>query len=484
MCAITIRVWYKAAVCGLFVLLVGYSLYALTESPPAWFDEGIYIQAAQALTTHGSQSIQVAPGAFASSSFITGGYPFLLPVAASLTLFGQNLFAARLPMVLFILLLAIAAFSLLYRIAGRKSALLGLLLFATFPLLYGNGKNVLGEVPGLLYTTLALLCLWRIESQNFKGALRYALLGLSVGLAVATKPIFILLPLAIGIVWALRARSVPLRWKEIVAGFCAFVLPIAIWLFLQFDARDSISSVLYHYANPYAIAPLWQTILQNLLRFFHEATPLYCAGLMALWAAACAVRLWRRERILFTELVAFVFSLLVLAAYVRTAGWYRYFFEAMTLALLFAPASLRVIAGATGEYAPRIKKYLVFAPLLLIVLALIQFYQLNYSSWVAEHYRSTTTAQLEHYFESQPKDASYFVYNAPEVVLFLPTAQYYQYIEATPTLAYGQENFPLLVQGVPDRVIVSQTDYEKNAALFVRYTPGDAAGSYLVLKRK
>ena len=202
---------YWAGVIGLFALVFFYASYKLTESPPTWYDEGLYIQVAHSIAERGTQSVQTAPGEFISTGFVTGGYPFLAPVALSLRIFGDNLFAARLPMIVFILALAVAVFLFMYRLFGRQDALLALLLLATFPLLYGNGKNVLGEVPGLFYITLALLFLWRLELQEFKGIYNYLFLGIFTGLAAVTKPIFFFFFLAIGLVLLLCIRSIPLR---------------------------------------------------------------------------------------------------------------------------------------------------------------------------------------------------------------------------------------------------------------------------------
>ncbi len=460
------------AVGALLVFTLFFSSYQLTESPPTWFDEGLYIQVAQSLAQDGSQTIQIAPDTQVSTGFITGGYPFLAPVAVSLLLFGNDLVAARLPMVLFIVSFVLAAFMLIWRVAGFNNALLALLLLSTFPLLYGNGKNVLGEVPGMLYTLAALYFLWRIEKQNFIGVWSYVLLGLMVGLAVATKPIFLLLPLALVLVLLWRVRQIPFHWREILAGFAAFLVPVALWAYFQFGSGDSLGGVLTHYANPYAVGSLFDTVMKNLARFFTEATPLYCAVLMAAWLASLAVRKRRGTPVTLAEAAAFTFSILILLAYLRTAGWYRYFFEAMLLALIFLPAALRSIAP----------KYVLWGAVAL--LTCVHLYELTISSWVAESYRSTTSAELKEYFAVQPQETSYFIYNVPDVVPFLQTKNYYQYVESTPATTLGSEYFERISQGDIDQVIIGRAAYVSHEDLFKRYSEGGTAGSYLVLKKK
>ncbi|MDO8548202.1 MAG: glycosyltransferase family 39 protein [bacterium] len=476
--------WYWIAVFGLLVLVALYSSYKLTESPPTWFDEGIYIQAAHSLAERGTEGIQVAPGVFDSAGHITGGYPFLAPIALSLSVFGNSLLAARAPMVLFIVLCALAAFLTIYKLYGPRDALLSLLLFATFPLLYGNGKNVLGEVPGVFYTLLALYFLWRVESGQFKETRFYAWAGLFIGLSAATKPIFFLLPIAVGLVFLFCIRSRPWHWRGVALGALACAAPLALWAYLQFGGTDAAASIFQHYANPYAETSLVPIVLQNFVRFFTEATPLYCAALMGIWVLALGMRAYRKEKIILAELIAFVFSILILLAYLRTAGWYRYFFEAMALALIFAPSSLRTLTHEMQRYWPRMR-VTALVPAVLILLGAVQLYQLNFSSWVADHYQSTQTAMLENYFSTFSTSTSVLVYNAPELVPFLQTKNYYQYVDIDPTqsLSYGTENLALLKEGVPTRVLVTAGDYQKHPELFGRYPQSTDFGGYLVLQK-
>ncbi|MCE9643661.1 glycosyltransferase family 39 protein [Candidatus Parcubacteria bacterium] len=478
--------WYGVVTGVLFLLASFYAFYALTESPPTWYDEGLYIQVAQSIAERGEQTLQVAPGEFVSSGFITGGYPFLAPIALSLHTFGDTLFAARLPMALFILLFLLVAWRFAYDAFGRETAFLSLLLLATLPILYGNGKNVLGEVPGLFYMTLSLMFLWRIEAKNFTGAGLYIGAGLTAGLAVATKPFLLLFPAAIGLALLFRFRTITFRFKEILAAMIAFALPVSLWLYLQFGIGDKAGATLAYYANPYGIQSLGEIILANALRFFTEATPLYCGAFILLWLVSVIVRIFRGERILIAEWAALSFSLLVLAAYLRTAGWYRYLFPALVLALLFAPHNLKVLYEELRRFLPVFSSSLgpVLITGMVLVVGTLHLYQLNYSSWVAEHYRSTAAHELEAYFSEVPAGETLFVYNVPEAVPFIRTESYYQYIATTDTMVYGADTLELVKQGVPDRVIVTGADYAKHGELFIRYERVGNAGPYLSLARK
>jgi 4-amino-4-deoxy-L-arabinose transferase-like glycosyltransferase len=474
---------YAAVLLGLFAVIFFYATYKLTESPPTWYDEGIYIQVAHSFAENGTQSVQVAPGEFKRIEFLTVGFPVIAPVAASIKMFGYSVFAARIPMVIFILLFAASVWWLMYRLAGPREALLSLLLVATFPLLYGNGKNVLGEIPGLLFSCLSLIALYRLELDNFKGAKNYFLLGLAAGLTAASKPVFLLLPGAIAIVLIFRLKKILPQWKDMLVGPVTFIALMALWTYLQFGPDASLSAILAYYLNPYGVASVSATMLENLVRLFTEDTPLYCTLLMSVWIVSIAVRIYRKRSVSLAEYSAFVFSALVLIAYLRTAGWYRYFFETLAMALILAPLSLKVIAQEFRKFFP--ERLVLATPIAgVFLLTALQLYELNVTSWVATHYHRTTVADMAKFFDTWPDDKSIFVYNSPEAPNMLGTGNYYQYMQPTETIAYGADQLQALKDGVPDYVLVAAAYHEKYPEFFSRYEVTDAPIPYLLLSRK
>ena len=109
----------------------------------------------------------------------------LLPVSVSYCIFGIGVTQGRAVMVLFIIALASAVFFLVRLLYGTATAGWSVLLLATFPMLYGNGKSVLGEVPGLFYLAAALLALLKLERSGWKQTHRYVLVGILAGTGVA-----------------------------------------------------------------------------------------------------------------------------------------------------------------------------------------------------------------------------------------------------------------------------------------------------------
>lgn len=451
-------------------IMVFLSFYKLTESPPTWLDEGIVMQTAVNVAEHGPHAVlQTAPGIFVSGGYVSTSYPATYPVAAALYFFGIGIVQARAVMAVFVILFVLAAYRLLKKESGASTAAWALLLLATFAPLYGNGKNVLGEVPGLLYLTIFLLFIKKIETKETK-PLDFIWAGIFLGLAVVTKSIFLLLLVPVGIVFLFSRRLLTVR--KSIAAVCGFVLPMLVWLYTQFG-NETLGGVLTIYANPHGndfAASLWQ----NALGFVTKPEPLYALALLLVWLAAIAVRIWKKEKISRAEYIAAGFAALVYIAFLRGADYYRYFFLGEVLALTYLPQALTAL---------RPKKLPVYA--LYIFLALLvsfQLYQSLFKSWVAEHYASTRSAQLMA-LESLPKNSSVFIYQAPEAVVFLPPGiAYYQYLDITKVIIIGREEIPLIAQGVPDAVVIQQEDI--SAVDLSRYALAKTLDRYTLWEKK
>jgi Dolichyl-phosphate-mannose-protein mannosyltransferase len=443
--------WFWGIAALLFGVLIYFATDRLTETPPTWFDEGVIVQVAINNSLHDKDVIQVAPNIYETATYVTSGFTFLEPISWSFSVFGIGLLQARVVMVVFIMLTVATFFTFVYFLFGRLAALASLALLITFPPLYGQGKNVLGEVPGLFYMVGFLLAFYRLEQNKYEGARWYVAAAVAAGLCVATKPIFILLLPAVAVAIALRYRSITFHWKYIGLGLTSFLIPIGIWFFGRFTTSDSLAQLLTYYSNPYAIPDLHAKVLDNIARFFGEAAPAYFALMMVVWAAAIALRAWRREKISIAETIVFVFALLVTAAYLRTEGWYRYFFLAEVPALVMLPFALKRVADEIFMQKTALS---VWACLVIFFLA-VQTNQLLVGSWVAQHGERTTTHDLQTYMATLPKDALFFVYNTPIAVIFLPNQNYYQYLELNTAVHLGTDQLPALEQGIPDYVVTN-----------------------------
>ena len=459
------------------------SLFKLTESPPVWYDEGIYNQIAISQAVYGQQGIQVAPNTLVSSGFVTGGFPFIFPIALSLKLFGIGIFQVRIVMAIFILALLCSVFYLSKEIFGYKKALISLLLLVIFPVLYGNGKNVLGEIPGLFYLFLFLISVNSIVKNNYSKLLPYIFAGLFGGLCLASKPIFFLLGGAVLIAVVIHRKSITFNWKNLVIGFFVFLMPILLWFKFQFFSTDSTQHILNYYANPYGLKNITEVIWNNFLRFFHESSPIYFAIFELVWILSYLYRSIRKMEVSLVETIAFIFSILVSIAYLRTAGWYRYYFVAEVLAIVFFIKNIYVIYEF--EF---IKKYIRqtkwIVPTIVAIICLIQGYQLFFTSWVAVHYNSSISYDLDKALVDLPKSTTFFIYDLPETTIFLPNQNFYQYLQPTESLDFGRDQLDVLKKGIPDILIVNTKRLNDNPEIASNYIKYKVVNSYNILKHK
>jgi hypothetical protein len=468
-----------------FGLIAFAATYHLTESPAIWYDEGFYTQLAMNLAEGKGQTLQIAPEEFISAAGVTAGFPFIAPVALSYKFFGVGVFEGRAVMVIFILGFAAASYFLIRRLFGTGHSIAALFLLGSYPVLYGNGKSVLGEVPGLLYLALTLLALLSLERNGFRGLWRYALPGALAGLTVVTKPIFVLLipAFALALLFSRRWKSLSITGTAI--GFGAFLLPCAVWVLTQFGPGDSLSTLLSFYANPYEVAPggIAALVVSNILRFVKELSPLYTGFFFLIWLVSLLWR-WRAKKdISVVEQAAFWFSTLVLIAYLRTPGWYRYFFPATITALLFAPQAATVIFEAVTARLPSLKRFRFLLHFALVLLVLSQCYQLGFSSYVASYYGSGRAAEAGAALQALPKDSKILLYNVPELAILLPGRNYYQFLKPHPEQLIGEEGLSKLAAAEPDLVLVTDATYKAEPNVFYQYRAREAAGRYTILER-
>ncbi len=443
----------------LIVLIVG--TYHLSESPGIWFDEGMYSQTALNLEKYGIQTLQVAPGEFVSAGSVTGGYPFIAPIALSYKLFGVGVTQGRAVMALFILVFAALSFFFIRALFGSAYGSLTLILLSSFAMLYGNGKSVLGEVPGLFFLMCGLLALFSFEQKGYRGIWGAVTLGLFMGFCVATKPIFILLLPALALVWLIRRKEVQVRVGEFCCGMFAFLVPLGIWLYFQFGAGDTLANLLSFYANPYSVPDLPALLIANLQRFVTDTTALYTLVLIGTWSLALVVRWKKKNQISIAELAAFLFSIIVLLASLRLPGWNRYIFPATTIALLFFPFSFLYVFARARERLSFLAR-ISWAPYVLLGFMFAgQMYQVVFSSYVADYYHAHRTHDVQEALAALGTESSIFVYNVPEVVVLLPSSNYYQFIKPyadNDEAVAGVDQLSVLSRAETDYVIAGSDD--------------------------
>lgn len=440
----------------LFTILIFLSTWHLSASPATWFDEGINVGIVKSFIQEGVYSLQIAPHHFVQERpfLITTNYPVLIPVALATYFGGMNFVAVRTPMVLFLWLFAALSYLLVNRLYGKKYALLSLALIITFVPFYGNGKAVLGEVPGLVFLLAALLA-WPKRFQPR----RLLIAGLLFGLSIASKPFFLIVipALFLGELYNCYWLRNNFFWQRAILMFGGALLPLILWFYtiLPNFSWQSMSQIIGYYSNSYAASGFVFQIITNIKRFFTETTPIHFMVLAAVTGSACFVRTRRRGQKSFepTEIVLWVFIFINVLWYLKTPGWYRYFFTAHLLLFLFFPAALDILLA----------RWSAVASLLVIFLILIQFgylvtkrHDTLYNSSSAEHIATQAADFLK-------AKQTILVINAPSVAFLLPSDYLYQYLQINPALHFGQASLYsadgqpyhfILLPGNPDSVLL------------------------------
>lgn len=331
---LTPAVLFRLALIALTAVFVYLLAYGFPDSPSPWFDEGINMGIAKSLVQKGVYSLQIGPERFIDepSLLITTNYPLLIFVAAVFRIFGSGLWQVKVIMSIFLALFVFLSYQFVRKNYGKYYALMSYALLIFFLPLYGNGKSGLGEVPGLTYFLGGLFLI------NGKKGWRLFFAGLLFGLAAVTKSMYLLLiaAVAVGEIYlAIKDRKSDYRrWLVLCAGAA---LPLLIWAYTLLPrqvSNDYLAKTFQLYSNPYQAS---DTFLQNLFRFVSESTPIHFALLLIIVMIA---KIRSRRPLLEAEAILLVFIALNIIFYLRTVGWYRYFFPAHILLLLLFPAAL------------------------------------------------------------------------------------------------------------------------------------------------
>jgi len=159
----------------------------LTRFPAPWFDEGSHLHVPKTLVQYGVYADISSDGFRYYGPTIGVGPTVMLPIAAMFKLFGVGLLQARIVMALYLLAALFVFYLLVEHLSGKWVAwvAIALVLSSRSVLFLEYGRQLLGEVPGIFFITLALY-LW-FSKWNENNWMRLSLIGLLFGLAMVTK---------------------------------------------------------------------------------------------------------------------------------------------------------------------------------------------------------------------------------------------------------------------------------------------------------
>ena len=277
-----------------------------------------------------------------------------------------------------------------------------------------------------------------------------------LGLTIVTKPTLIVLIPAIFIVllfYIIKYRSsINIYRKDsiiiFISGIIFFLLPIIFWISFQFHG-ETIREILSIYANPHSTDVI-ESILINLKRFITEGQPIYTFLMTMVWTFILFIRIKRKEIIKISELILYLFSILIFLAYLRTVGYYRYFFLGEFITLVMLVPNLLYLLNRNI--------YKIICTITIIILIGIQSYQLIYTGWTAQYRNSNQSYLLREFLGNIPSDKEIFIYQAPELVTFIKHENYSQFMDITSTIRVGSTSIDRLMKKLPD-IIATNSQY-------------------------
>lgn len=424
--------WFNFCLGFIFIIFLALILKGFPDSPSPWYDEGINLNLAKNLAQNGVYDFSTGPGQSTGKPYllITTNYPLLAPMAIFFKLFGAGLHQEKIVMAVFL----IAFFWLFYLAAkkyyGKKAALIGLILVTGFLPLYGNGKGALGEIPGIVYFLSGLLIL------DKKKWWQLILAGLLFGLAAATKSLYMLFipALAGGEIWlAIKNKKIDWRrWCYLAAGG---LLPVCLWVWTILPAslnQQSFSEFIAYYSNPYNVAPQG-VMFKNFLRFFTETTPLHFLSLFAVFLISKIIK----RRISQMEIIVCFFIALDWFFYLKTPGWYRYFFPAHILLFILFPFALMEIAGSL--WGGKFRKQTIFIAVTVVLLSQMAPMFTNINTKL--YYNPTPRIFANYINKNIPADKDILVVNNPAVAFMIDRDKVWQRLAINPYLTVGRDWF-------------------------------------------
>ncbi len=188
----TSALWRKVVVVASVACILFLALYNLPDYPLTWFDEGSHLHVPKTLLRFGVYADYSSEGFRYYGPTVGIGPTVFLPIAAAFKLFGIGLLQARLVMAAFLLAAIFAFYRFANVIGGPKLAWVATaLLVATRGVgLIEYGRQVLGEVPGLLFMAAGFAAWFGAwEKASWR---RLAWAGLLLGLALVTKNQYLL----------------------------------------------------------------------------------------------------------------------------------------------------------------------------------------------------------------------------------------------------------------------------------------------------
>lgn len=455
---------------GAFAIFAIFVVAHVKTFPGFWYDEGVNIMIARAGAEQGYLNIQTAPGVQYPKpyQFSTSGYPLSAPLAALFKIFGFSFALARVYMLLWFALLLATIFALSRRLWGNDWLALSSSLFVGLfaPVVY-HGLSVIGEIPGVTFVLLSAIFIDKYFEAKLSRDLYLS--ALFIGLAVATKPLYMVVGPAILLVLIWQRDKLSLRnWFEYLLSA---LVPVALFLWSVLPA--GLGSNLLSVYQSRATQGSWiANIGSNFVRLLSEpsliATTLLLVGLIFfLWI--------ERKKVKPAQIFLSASALLMLCFFLQSVGWNRYLVLTQVIFLMFLPHILLTILTKLG-------KVKLIVPI-FVVLLLAEFgYALAGSKLAA--FSGDRFERLDSLV--QQTSGSVYVVSIAEAAALVPTDRLYFFtrFEDRPQVPNQLQN---LATKKFDYIIAKNSDPDLTqfqAQMGQYYTRVDSAGSIYLYKLK
>lgn len=382
---------HRLPIFGLILLGGFFCLRELGTFPAAWTDDSLFMIMARQVAEGRGYTLPLLSNEWAYPYILAVGPTLILPVALSIKLLGFSVEAARIPMVIYIILTSITFYLFTKKISDRESAFWATTLLLSLSTFINTGKTVMGEIPGFFFLILGLFLLtpkkrsWKINT----------VIGLCFGLSVLTKLTYGLIYPAIGVAWIIAALR--RDRKELFALTTIGIIAIAVyapWRLLEMTSFTGLSKdFAFMFSGEEGEG---FSLLHGNLELLWRPQYVYF-GIMLLMGS---LGLWlRNNRISWSVWIIVTFLVTCFTLYFLSSfGWYRHLLPAHLLLIPFV-----VIAARTTLPKPA-------AITLLLFLILGQGY------WQWDHQgssRSTAAAEAAEYIEQKMQKRNLIIQIAP-----------------------------------------------------------------------
>jgi len=471
---------YQTSIGLFFVILFmcAFSLQNLTTKPAIWYDEGINIELARNFSEFGKLDLIVAPLEFSGRGANIGstGYIVTAPLAGFFKIFGFGFEQARIYMLLWMIGFIICLFYFVKKRFGGTNALLTVLLVATFASFYGNGRSVMGEIPG--FTLILLSFIWYFDKRNVFVS------GIFLGLSVISKPsVFVFFIPAFVLLFLFEKKDVIKRTIKLGLGSAiALFAWIAIYMSTALSS-STWSQLKKHFSNPYQEEGLNSFInaKNNLVSFFNSPTLIYFSlFVVIIFVSLCLNKEYYKKNRSLILLCGF-YSIFAFFYFLKGLGYFRYLIAVQILIFILLVPSVKVIVH--NFFRERYVRLVIVACFSFLII-----FQASYLFTKAKLFYSDSPQKIFDYIQENYNNPSIGLINVPAVSALVSPEKKFQTLSTYGMRDLGENPLDLPENILPEVLVLDplyELDDNQVSMLEIKYVQDKIIdGDFIVFSRQ